>query len=113
MIPIFKLNIFRLLHVFNYFVGVKLCKFKVLRNPCSSQHYDGSHYSLRCNIEFEHFAQEYTFNVPDTLLLHASENQFSLYVHKGGLKPESFFASEKYIETANTESMCSYQNTTS
>ena len=92
MIPIFKLNIFRLLHVFNYFVGVKLCKFKVLRNPCSSQHYDGSHYSLRCNIEFEHFAQEYTFNVPDTLLLHASE---------------------KYIETANTESMCSYQNTTS
>ena len=46
-----------------YFLGVKLCKFNVLHNPSSSQHYDKSHYSFRCIIESKHFTREYTFNV--------------------------------------------------
>ena len=46
-----------------YFLGVKLCKFVVLHNPSSSQHYDGSHYSFRCIIESKHFTRKYTFNV--------------------------------------------------
>ena len=31
--------------MFIYFLGVKLCKYNVLHNPSSSQHYDRSHYS--------------------------------------------------------------------
>ena len=37
------------------FLGVKRCKFNVLHNPPSSQHYDKpSYYNFRCNIESKH-----------------------------------------------------------
>ena len=51
------------IHVY-LFLDVKLCKFYVLHNPSSSQHYDRPHYSFRCNIESKHFTREYahTFN---------------------------------------------------
>ena len=47
-------------------LGVKLCKFNVLHNPPSSQHYDRSqgHYSFMCNIESRHFTGEYTSGFP-------------------------------------------------
>ena len=44
-------NVFKLLIMFIYFLGVKLCTFNVLHHPSSFQHYDRSHYSFRCNIE--------------------------------------------------------------
>ena len=44
-------NVLKLLFMFGYFLGMKLCKFNVLHNPSGSQHYDRPHYSLRCNIE--------------------------------------------------------------
>ena len=48
-------NVLKSLLMFGYFSGVKLCKFNALHNPSSSQHYDMSHYSFMCNIEFKHF----------------------------------------------------------
>ena len=37
-------NVFKLLSKFGYYLGVKLCKFNVLHNPSSYQHYDRPSY---------------------------------------------------------------------
>ena len=55
-------NLFKILLMFGYFLGVKLCKFDVHHNPSSSQHYDRPHRSFRCNIESKHFTRKYSFN---------------------------------------------------
>ena len=47
--------------MFGYFLGVKICKFNVLHNPSSFQHYDRPYYSFRCNIESKHFTYTYRF----------------------------------------------------
>ena len=52
-------NIFKLLFMFGYFLGVTLCKFNVLHNSSSSQH--RPHYSFKCNIESNYFTQMYSF----------------------------------------------------
>ena len=53
----FEYHVFKLLFMFIYFSGVKLCKFNALHNPSSSQHYDRYHYNLRCIIEYKHFTR--------------------------------------------------------
>ena len=54
---IFEYHVFKLLFMFIYFSGIKLCKFNVLHNPSGSHHYDRSHYILRCIIEYNHFTR--------------------------------------------------------
>ena len=40
-------NVFKLLFLFVYFLGVKLCQFNALHNPSSSQHYVDPH-NFKC-----------------------------------------------------------------
>ena len=56
-------NVFKLLFMFIYFLGVKLCTFNVFHNISSYQHYDRSNYSFRFIIEYKHFTREYTFDL--------------------------------------------------
>ena len=43
-------NVFKLLPMFGYILGVKLCTLYVLDNPSSPQRYARPHYSFRYNI---------------------------------------------------------------
>ena len=73
--------------MFGYFLDVNHCKFNVLHNPSSSQHYDRPHYSFRCDIESKHYTRMYCFKGLHTWVSRCPQtNSPMVHVYKGCIK---------------------------